>query len=56
VGAARSRHERGLYEAVDQATREAPPVVLETRALVMRFGGITATNQVSLQLRQARAR
>jgi branched-chain amino acid transport system ATP-binding protein len=41
-----------FYEAVDQATREAPPVVLETRALVMRFGGITATNQVSLQLRQ----
>ena len=30
----------------------AAPVVLETRALVRRFGGITATNDVSLQLRK----
>lgn len=40
------------YEAVAESTRPEPPVVLETRSLVMRFGGITATNQVSLQLRQ----
>ncbi|MBV8619710.1 MAG: ABC transporter ATP-binding protein [Curvibacter sp.] len=40
------------YEAVAQATGAAAPVVLEAQGLVMRFGGITATNQVSLQLRQ----
>ena len=28
------------------------PVVLEAQGLVMRFGGITATNDVSLQLRR----
>ena len=40
------------YEAIAESTRSEAPVVLETRPLVMRFGGITATNQVSLQLRQ----
>src|SRR5450830_150341 len=40
------------YEAIAESTRAEAPVVLETRSLVMRFGGITATNQVSLQLRQ----
>ena len=42
----------GYYQAVAQATGDEPPVVLEAQGLVMRFGGITATNQVSLQLKR----
>ncbi|MDD0808723.1 ABC transporter ATP-binding protein [Curvibacter sp. RS43] len=39
-------------QTLAQATRDQAPVVLETRSLVMRFGGLVATQQVSLALRQ----
>src|SRR5213078_4295810 len=51
-GRARARRPRALRAAVDVVPARAPAMttVLATRSLVKRFGGLAATNDVSLEV------